>query len=65
MLRLGMNKVFIGMLITAGALIFTLFRAVSFILFLGFKITQIINILRLMERIFINSSINSLRCILQ
>ena len=29
-LRLGMNKVFIGMLITTGALIFTLFRAVIF-----------------------------------
>jgi hypothetical protein len=28
-LRLGMNKVFIGMLITAGALIFTFFRAVN------------------------------------
>lgn len=28
-LRLGMNKVFIGLLITAGALIFTLFKAVN------------------------------------
>lgn len=36
-LRLGMNKVFIGMLITAGALIFTFFRAVLILLFRSLK----------------------------
>ncbi len=41
MLRLGMNKVFIGMLITAGALIFTLFRAV--IINIIFRIQNNIN----------------------
>lgn len=35
-LRLGVSKVFIGMLITTGALIFTLFRAVIYHINIGF-----------------------------
>jgi hypothetical protein len=43
-LRLGMNKVFIGVLITTGALIFTLFKAVISIINLGIQNTQRIKI---------------------
>ena len=56
-LRLGMSKVFIGILITTGALIFTLFRAVTFLFIMKvIKSTQGPKVLRLMDRLCINFS---------
>ncbi len=46
-----MNKVFIGVLITTGALIFTLFKAVTFFIKLGIENPQIIKIRKLMDRL--------------
>jgi hypothetical protein len=46
-----MNKVFIGVLITTGALIFTLFKAVTFFIKLGIKNPQRIKIRQLMDRL--------------